>query len=68
MALADAATFDWGRIASRQVPFFEELRLPNGTGPRPSRHLAALFFDKWVPASFEFSREHALGRAHRLTG
>ncbi|WP_234033635.1 hypothetical protein, partial [Pelagicoccus mobilis] len=53
MALADAATFDLGRIASRQDSFFEELRSPNGTGPRPSRHLAALFFEKWVPASFE---------------
>ncbi len=63
MALADAATFDLDRIASafssirrdesRQVPFLEELRSPNGTGPRPSRHLAALFFEKWGPASFE---------------
>ncbi len=30
-----------------------ELRSPNGTGTRPSHHLAALFSTKWVPSSFE---------------
>ena len=64
MAFADAVNFDLSRSALRKVPNVRELRLPNGTGARPSRHFAALFSETWVSSSFEIIRKNALVCCH----
>ena len=51
MALANAANFDFGPIASRQAPFFIELRSPTDEAPAHTHQNSTNRIQQSVPIS-----------------